>query len=375
MDRLTIGIDAGPMMGQGGVHGYVEPLVRALIAQAGDDEGHRLLVRRSWRHHAGLPALQELAPVFTTAVPDSLLDAVWARGMAWPLPRRFWQGLDLFLSTCLVTPHWPKGRVVSIVYDMIPSRLPNLFPDHAAFEQRLAQVVERSDAVIAISECSRRDLVELLGVDEARIRVIYPGRDAMFRPSETDAVAECRKRYGIETPYFLYIGSLGPHKNVATMLRAFERFRAAGGEERLVLAGGHRWGGKVLELLEQSPARDAVILPGFVPDADLPHLYSGANGFLFPSFYEGFGFPVLEAMACGAPVITTSGGALPEVAGEAGIIVDPHDDQAMADAMMRLSREKEFRGELREAGFKQAERFSWRQSAEQLSALLHEVGR
>lgn len=373
---MRVGIDAGPLLGHGGISGYVGPLLRTLLT-TDRETGYHLILRRGWLNHEGVDGLDGLGPVTRLRVPDRLLFFWWNRlGSPFPVPRGMWGSLDLFLATCLVAPILPRGQVISIVYDLIPLRLPALFAGHERFRRQVERVVDRSAAVIAISGRTRQDLIEVLGADPARVRVIYPGRSESFRPVPPPRAVEVTGRLGIRGPYVLYVGAFGPHKNVPTLLRAYERARLEGGlAARLVLVGSPRWGQEVVSVLETLRVRDDVLLAGPVPAEDLPAIYSGAEVFVFPSRYEGFGLPVLEAMACGAPVIVSRGGALPEVAGEAGCTVDPDDEGALAAAICRIVGEPETRERLRAAGLERASRFSWAKSAADLAALLREVAR
>lgn len=374
-EPLRVGIDAGPLVGQGGISGYVGPLVRTLLA-ADRDTAYRLILRRGWGGAAqGDRTLDGFAPVVRVRLPDRLLGFWWTRlGRPLPLDRTTWGDLDLFLSTCLMAPVLPQGRVVSIVYDCTPLCLPHLFPEHETFRRRLQGELQRSDALIAISQRTRQDLVELMGVAPARIRVIFPGTGEAFTPAAAPVVAEVIRRHGIPRPYILYVGAMGAHKNVAGLLRAYECARLEGGlQAALVLTGSHRWGAETLATLEGLRVRSDVLLTGPVPAADLPPLYSGAMAFVFPSLYEGFGLPVLEAMACGAPVIASNRGALPEVVGDAGLLADPEEIPALADLLCRLGGDPDLRARLGAAGRRQAARFSWGQSAAALQDLLGEV--
>jgi glycosyltransferase involved in cell wall biosynthesis len=336
---------------------------------------YQLILRRGWTRHRAADTLDKLAPVTRVPVPDRLLFFWWDR-LGWILPvrRKLWRSLNLFLATCLVAPVLASGRVVSIVYDLIPVRLPELFPDHAGFRQRVERLVHRSAALVAISHRTKRDLVELLGVDPALVRVIYPGRSEAFQPISPSRAREVTSRHGIQGPYVLYVGALGPHKNIPTLLRAYQRARLEGGlAAKLVVVGSTRWGRETLAVLETLRVRSDVVLTEAVSQEELPALYAGAELFVFPSRYEGFGLPVLEAMACGAPVIVSDRGALPEVAGPAGCYVDPRDEDALARAMCRILAEPETRAKMAAAGLEEAARFSWAQSAAELLALFREV--
>ena len=365
---LTIGVDAGPMIGRGGISRYVGPLVRALITSASALD-IRLIVRRGWQQAPGVEQLEMLAPVTRLSMPDRALTGWWdCTGYSLPLPPRLWGSFDCYLSTSLMSPVLSRGEVLSIIYDLIPLRLPALFPDHAMFREQIRRVCERSSALIAISDCTKRDLIDLMDIEPDRVHVVYPGRLQDVQRPRPDQVAAVMERYAIKGAYILYVGSMGTHKNVATLLRAYEQARQANRlSASLVLAGGTEWGGKTLDLLESLSVRQDVIVTGFVPDEELPALYTGADLFVFPSLYEGFGLPVLEAMAYGKAIVVSRGGALPEVSGSAGISVDPDDIDAFAEAIAHVLEDTSRRESMEQASLAQAEKFSWEASATALA--------
>jgi glycosyltransferase involved in cell wall biosynthesis len=270
-----------------------------------------------------------------------------------------------------MSPVLSRGEVLSIIYDLIPLRLPALFPDHAMFREQIRRVCERSSALIAISDCTKRDLIDLMDIEPDRVHVVYPGRPHDGQRPRPDQIAAVMERYAIKGAYILYVGSMGPHKNVVTLLRAYEQARLAGRlSASLVLAGGTEWGGKTLDLLESLKFKQDVIVTGFVPDEELPALYAGADLFVFPSLYEGFGLPVLEAMAYGKATIVSKGGALPEAVGSAGISVDPDDVDAFAEAIAHVLEDTSRRESMEQASLAQAEKFSWEASAMALACLM-----
>jgi len=368
---LTIGVDAGPMIGRGGISRYVGPLVRALITSANALD-IRLIVRRGWQQAPGVEQLEMLAPVTRLSMPDRALTGWWdCTGYSLPLPPRLWGSFDCYLSTSLMSPVLSRGEVLSIIYDLIPLRLPALFPDHAMFREQIRRVCERSSALIAISDCTKRDLIDLMDIEPDRVHVVYPGRLQDVQRPRPDQVAAVMERYAIKGGYILYVGSMGTHKNVATLLRAYEQARQANRlSASLVLAGGTEWGGKTLDLLESLSVRQDVIVTGFVPDEELPALYTGADLFVFPSLYEGFGLPVLEAMAYGKAIVVSRGGALPEVSGSAGISVDPDNVDAFAEAIAHVLEDTSRRESMEQASLAQAEKFSWEASATALACLM-----
>jgi len=369
---LRIGVDAGPLLGTGGISEYVGPLVRTLLDSDASAQ-YQLVLRKSWATQAAIRELQILAPVTPLRIPDRLL-SLWWNTLERPIPfhSRLWQDLDVFLATCLLAPILTAGKVVSIVYDLIPLRLPSLFPQREEFRRQILRVLRRSTTILAISERTKQDLVELLGEDPSRVITVYPGRAQHLRPVPSTEQLQVSRRYGVQGPYILYVGSLGPHKNVAILLRAYEKARLEGGIScQLVLVGSDRWGADVIRVLETLRVCKDIILTGFVPAADLPALYSGAMCFVFPSLYEGFGLPVLEAMACGRPVIASNRGALPEVVGSAGILVDPLDVDALAGAICDLANAPARRAELSNRALSRAATFSWDRSAAMVMTVLH----
>jgi glycosyltransferase involved in cell wall biosynthesis len=235
--------------------------------------------------------------------------------------------------------------------------------------------------ILADSEATRRDLMLYYRVSESRIAVVYPGRDESMAPVvDPVLLAAVRARYGIVGPYLLYVGTLHPRKNLVRLVQAFAQLPARDSEFplhdlRLVLAGQPGWlYDEIMAQIRRLGLQDRVLLTGYVPDSDLPALLSEAVAFVFPSLYEGFGLPVLEAMACGTPVVCSSTSSLPEVAGEAALLIDPLDVAALAEALFRVVTDQGLRRALVERGFGQAKMFSWQRCAGQVLNVLEEVG-
>jgi glycosyltransferase involved in cell wall biosynthesis len=274
-----------------------------------------------------------------------------------------------------------RTRTVVTIHDMGYLHFPEAHtPMHRRY-LRLSTLwsARAADHVIAISRATRDDLVRHAGVRPDKVTVIYHGLSERFRPIADPAiVGAARARYGIGERYFLYLGTLQPRKNLERLIEAFAEVLKRLSVEtlerstlQLVIAGKRGW---LTEAIERRAAQlglaGQVFFTGYVPDEDVPALLSGALAFAFPSLYEGFGMPVLEAMACGAPVLAANTSSLPEVAGDAALLVAPTDTAAIAAALMRLADEPVLRDELRKRGLARAAEFTWdRCAAETLEVL------
>ena len=229
-------------------------------------------------------------------------------------------------------------------------------------------------AIIAVSQHTRRDLIELYGAPPAKIHVIYEGIDAAFRPAAPPDVAQVTQQYSPDRPYLLMVGTLEPRKNHATALHALALLKREGLPHRLIIAGGRGWLFEpIRRLVAELGLAEDVCFAGYVPAAALPPLYTGAACVLLPSLYEGFGFPVLEAMACPAPVVCSNVSSLPEVAGDAALLVPPLAADALAAAVRLVVTQPALAAEMRRRGLQQAARFRWTTCAGETTALYHHL--
>jgi glycosyltransferase involved in cell wall biosynthesis len=273
------------------------------------------------------------------------------------------------------------GKSVVTIHDVIPLVLPWAFPlrHRWVLSTALARIRKQAEMVIVPSTAAADDVVRYLQVERERISVIPMGCDARFQPvAEPARAAAMQRRYDLPRRYILFVGTLEPRKNVKTLLQAFAMLLAETPQDdlALVIAGGNGWGREdYLAAVETLGLRDRVRFTGFVEDDLLPELYRGALLFVYPSLYEGFGLPVLEAMACGTPVITSNRASLPEVAGDAALLVDPTRPEALAAAMTSIISNGELRQGLRAKGLARARAFTWDGVAEQTVAIYRAVGR
>ena len=254
-------------------------------------------------------------------------------------------------------------QVLSL-YDVSPLEHPEWFSGtfHLWYRILLPNLVRRVRALITISEFSKNRIHHVLGVDLDRIHVVPCGvNQVQFSPASSQQINALRVELGLEKPFFLFVGVQNPRKNVSGLLKGWEIFQRSIKDHELVLVGG-RNSNFANPGISSLPA--GVRRVGAVDEDMLPVLYSAAKALIIPSFYEGFGLPVLEAMACGTPVIASSASALPEVVGEAGILVDPADASTIAAGMVRVASDPEISLTLQEAGFERCSKYPWKKSAE-----------
>jgi glycosyltransferase involved in cell wall biosynthesis len=234
--------------------------------------------------------------------------------------------------------------------------------------------VRAARRIIAISETTKRDLIAHYRVPPACIQVIPHGVDQQMRPAAPEAVAALRRRYGLPERYVLFVGTVQPRKNLGRLAKAFRQVARENLPHGLVIAGKRGWlAAQVETQIAASGMADRIKMVGYVPSSDLAALYSGADALCFPSLYEGFGLPVLEAMACGTPVIATNRSAVPEVAGGAALLVDPLNSAEIGTAMVRLLTDADLSAALRSRGFQRATTFTWDRTALATIELLREV--
>jgi glycosyltransferase involved in cell wall biosynthesis len=365
---VRIVIDYTPAVHQGaGIGRHTRGLVSALAPHAA---GHDVTLLVFGRPGGGrtLAAPPGMA-VRVVPLPNRWLTLGWHR-LRLPLPVEWLSGAaDLYHASDFVLPPVRAARSLLTVHDLSFMAVPDCAD--AGLRAYLSRVVPRSVAraghVLADSESTRRDLIRLLGVAPDKVTVVYPGVEARFQPQQGPAaLARVRQRYAIgDRPFVLGVGTLEPRKNWPGLIRAWTRLRQSSGlSHRLVIAGGKGWLVEgIFAAAQASPYRADIIFTGFVDDADLPALYAAASVFAFPSRYEGFGIPVVEALACGTPVVCANNSSLPEAAGDAALLVSSDDDAALAAAVQRLIEDQPLRQSLRTAGLAQARRFTWEAAA------------
>ena len=349
-----------------GINGYIANLLRAL-PQADPTLHYTLFVGAQARPPTH-PRVQVRRSRWNTTAP--LRRILWEQlAQPWALMR---ERPALLHALAFVSPVLSRTPSVVTVYDLSFIHYPERLPAARRLYLRLLTrwSCARARRVIAISRSTAHDLVQTFGLSPDKIDVALPGVGAHFAPQPPSAVADFRARRGLPERFLLFVGTLEPRKNLPVLLRAYAqlpaRDRAA---VHLVLAGARGWmTGEIFATLERLNLGANVHFPGYVPAEELPLWYSAAEVLVYPSVFEGFGLPVLEALACGTPALVANASSLPEALGEGGLLLPPHDVTAWRDALTRAIHDPDWRAYARARGLRHAARFSWARTAAQTVA-------
>ncbi len=373
---MRIAIDYSAAVNQrAGVGRLVRNQVLAL-ADVDHENQYQLMYARPNRGSA--PASFPKARNFTrheVGLRERWLTIMWHRAKL-PLPADWLSGpVDLYHSPDFVLPPLRHARGILTVHDLAFLMRPECADARlrAYLEEVVPRSVQRADFIIADSENTRNDLVVLLGVNPDAVSVVPGGVEERFAPvSDPAALEAVRQRIGVgaSAPFILSVGVIEPRKNLNQLMDAFAllKEREIGPADlKLVLAGGRGWLVEgILEHHAKSPVREDILMPGFIADDLLPALYSAASVFAFPSLYEGFGLPILEAMACGTPVVASRSSCLPEVAEGASVLIDPDDTEELANALEQVLQDGELRQALTTKGRARAREYTWERAAHAL---------
>jgi glycosyltransferase involved in cell wall biosynthesis len=369
---VRIGIDARKLH-DFGIGTYIRNLLRHL-ARIEQDAEFVVLCRPE-----DTPALQGLGRNFR-AVPERAGNYSLSEQLRIPLALRR-ERVDLFHAPHYVLPPLVWCRSVVTIHDCIHLMFPQYLPNRFALgyaRTSLALASRRATRVLTVSESSKRDIIRFFDTPPEKVDVIYNAYDERFalEPREDDVV-RVRERYQLQDPFVLYAGNVKPHKNLERLIEAFQIVRSRGFDHlKLVLTGDEisRYAA-LRRAVHRHQLYKYVRFLGFVPEDTLAVMYRLAAVFVFPSLYEGFGLPPLEAMASGTPVVTSNASSLPEVAGDAALLVDPYDPEAIADGVVRVLTDADLRAELRRKGLARARQFSWGEAARRVRDIYREVAK
>lgn len=371
---MRIALDATSVPEQpAGAGVYAIELTRALVERHPAQDGYLLFARGAWPYE--IVAERKNWRIERPAVASRAGRLAWEQAR---LPGRLSAlGIDVLHSTHHTLPLFGvRCRRVVTVHDVTFFRIPKRYPAlRRLYMQTLTRHSARiADAIIVPSNAVRTDVITRLRVHESRVTTVYEAAGPNYQPVEPAVAAEVAARYGMTEPFLLSVGSMEPGKNRPRLLRAIRRAVDAGSDLRLLVAGQPAWRYEGENaLVRELGLGDRVRFAGYVPAADLPALYSAAQAFVFPSLYEGFGLPVIEAMACGTPVLTSDRSATSEVAGDAAVLVDPYSIDAIAGGLARLASDPALRADLGARGLSRAAAFSWRRAADETHAVYRRV--
>lgn len=356
---LTYGLDRA----LGGIGRYTEELLWELFAcnldplllQAGPTSAHKGVQLKGSRLLPGLMTIGQVQ-------------------LAWLAARH---RLQLVHDPIGVMPlSLANARRITTVHDVIPYIYANSSTtlDWLIYRLWLPIAAHRTDTIITDSEQSKEDIVKHLSMNANKVKVIPLAASEQYRPLQPQAVQPVLAQHQITTPYILYVGSIAARKNLPRLLEAYANLRKWSTKWTLVIVGARKWkSSPVYETVERLDLAQHVHFTGFVEEEDLPALYNGADLFVFPSLYEGFGLPPLEAMACGTPVVTSNTSSLPEVVGDAAILVDPYNVEEITAAMRSVLEDPDLAQDLRQCGLTQAAKFSWERTARETIAVYEQV--
>ncbi len=374
---MRIAIDLSPAIHQkAGLGRYARTLAEHLIAQDRVNEYIAFAYGR-FANDALSPALRTLprANIPLDARPWRM--GVWlAHALGISLDRAL-PRIDLFHATEHLLPPLRNAKTIFTLHDLIFQFFPayHLPLNRWFLVNAMPHFLRRADAIIAVSECTKRDAIRFYGVPPEKIAVIYEGVDPALRPeTDPDRIADVRTRYAKNQPFLFFVSTIEPRKNIPALVDALRALRVRGFPHRLLISGRKGWLYQgVFDHVKQSGMESKVDFLDYVPDVDLPALFAACDAFVFPSLYEGFGLTPLEAMACGAPVVCSDTSSLPEVVGDAALLVNPRDAADIAAAIERVTTDQPLRDELRAKGIAQAAKFSWERAARETLAIYEKV--
>jgi len=360
---MKIGIDVSQIVFGGGVSVYTQNLVNALLEL--DKENEYVLFFSSLRQKIprGVFVSTPKMAIKKFTIPPVLLDILWNRLHLFPI--EWWLGkVDVFHSSDWTQPPAKKAKLVTTIHDLSFLRWPETSHPKvlATQKKRLRWVKKEADIIIAVSKATKEEIVELLGIEKDRIKVIYEAvpEDVLKFVSQLSHyrlwVEKIKEKYGINRPYLFAYGSKAPRKNIKRLIRVFGEIREIRDRYQLVIVGNYQ--------PERKLPRN-IILTGFLPRKEMLVLFSGATALVYPSLYEGFGLPILEAFALGVPVITSNCSSMAEIAGKAAILVDPQSPASIAQGIKTVLNSTLVQKKLIKAGKRRVRQFSWERAAKE----------
>jgi glycosyltransferase involved in cell wall biosynthesis len=372
---MKIGIDIRPLMDKqySGVSEYLFNLLTALF-NVDKKNKYKLFYNSGRDVSRKIPDFSSFqATTISTRYPNKIFNYLMQKILGWPRLDRLLKVDVFWLPHINFASFSRRSRQIITIHDLSFLRYPEFFSVRKNMWHKALAIKSRLknfDRIVAVSENTKMDIVELAGISAEKIEVIYSGVNSELRPLKKDdpRIKQVRRKYNLPQKFILYLGTLEPRKNIAGLIKAFSDLvnKREAKDYCLVIAGG--WGWKwqpIIRAWQKSPARERIIFTGYVNREDKVYLYNLASLFVYPSFYEGFGLPPLEAMACGCPVITSANSSLPEVTENAAVMIDADNRGQIVAAMAEILANQSWRQELSDRGRRQAAQFSWTKAASQ----------
>jgi glycosyltransferase involved in cell wall biosynthesis len=385
---MKIGIDIRTLTDEkySGVSAYTNNLVQEILRQDKLNE-YKLYYNCARDLSFRLPKFEQSnVEVIKTSYPNKIFNYLFQKLLHYPKFDDIVGGTDIFWAPHINFISLSSGTKKAItIHDLSFWRYPKFFTWRKNFWHKMIgikKLLNDFEAIIAVSENTKQDIIELGGVSPDKVTVVYSGLNERYQPLDSGHpdLERVKAKHKLDSRFILFLGTLEPRKNVQGIIEAYNRLRSndVNGEFKdlkLVLAGATGWKfGGIYEEYRKSPYKADIKLLGYVDGADKPALYNLASAFVYPSFYEGFGFPPLEAMACGVPVITSAVSSLPEIAGDSALLVDPYNLGFLSEAIVQVLRDKDLADSLRQKGLENAKRFSWQKAALQYLELFKKLG-
>lgn len=368
---MKIGIDISQIVYEGtGVSTYTRSLVEALVKASSNDEfilfGSSLRTRRSLKEFLKTLQAENTKGKFC-CLPPSLLEFLWNGVHLFPI-ENFIGEVDVFHSSDWLEPPTKSAKKVTTIHDLTVFKYPETFSPRGGHDivknqkRKLFFAKRECDLIICVSKTTKQDAMEILGIPERKLAVVYEAADPFYFRRKDEEISRVKDKFKIEGDFLLCVGTREPRKNLERVIMAFSEIVRKYPNLNLVIAGKYGWGNdnKMLEVRGQ---KSKVKILGYVEKEDLAGLYSGAAAFIYPSLYEGFGLSILDAMACGCPVVTSNLGSMKEIAGEAAILVDPVSISGIANGIAKIVGDSKTRNILINEGQRRNLEFSWEKTA------------
>ena len=366
---MIIGIDARIAQAKmAGMGYYLKNLLKGLL-EIDQENQYKVLGDKI------LPPMKNLKMYGLRGRKKKIINFLW-KTTSWPRFEKMIKGTDLGFFPNFVMPPTRLAKTVLAIPDLSYLYYPAFIESKNLnyLTKFVPPSIRKASAVITISENTKNDIIKHFGVEPKKIFVTHLAADKVFVPQTNEVINAARKKYGINKPYLLFVGTFEPRKNIETLLRAFAGLTLIRKQYQLVLVGSKGWyADGIFRLINKLYLHDDVKILGYVPNSDLPAIYAGSELFVFPSFYEGFGLPVCEAMACGVPVLCSSASSLPEIGDRAGVYFNPFDTEELAGKTSDLLLDTEKRKQMRELGLAQASKFSWHKTAKETLEVFKKV--